>query len=297
MGWPEGVRVRFDHVSIATHSIDCGVGWFQRYFPTVPRNPKQVSEQARGGFLWQDFYLGGEAVEFIEELPDRRDFISTFLARRGEGFHHLSFEVDRLDPVITALKAAGVRIVDDYDLDDGTRTAFVSPRSAFGALIQFWQPVDYNKPTPRPQPDGLVRFDHVAIAARDLNRALDFFQTNFGATLLQEPVLSATQGNFMLAQLDFAGLKLEFLQSPAPATPDDFVDRFIARFGEGMHHFTVDVKDFDGTLARLTADGVRIVGKEINWRGERQFFISPRSAFGTLIQVWDGLAGPREGSE
>ncbi len=36
-------------------------------------------------------------------------------------------------------------------------------------------------------------------------------------------------------------------------------------------------------------------GKEINWRGERQFFISPHSAFGTLIQVWDGLGGPGAG--
>jgi Glyoxalase/Bleomycin resistance protein/Dioxygenase superfamily len=171
---------------------------------TAPRSPKQVSEQARGGFLWQDFYLGGAAIEFIEELPGHHDFITTFLKRRGEGFHHLSFEVDRLDPLMTALKHQGVRI---------------------------------------------------------------------------------------------AGFRMEFIQSPGPGTPDDFVARFIERRGQGMHHFTVDVKDFDGTLDRLNRDGVRIVGKEINWRGERQFFISPRSAFGTLIQVWDGLAGPAPGSE
>jgi len=297
MGWPDGVRIRFDHVSIATHSIDRGVGWFQRYFPTAPRSPKQVSEQARGGFLWQDFYLGGTAVEFIEELPGHRDFITDFLKRRGEGFHHLSFEVDRLDPVVAALKAHGVRIVDDYDLADGSRTAFISPRSAFGALIQFWQPVDYDKPIPRPAADGLVRFDHVALAVRDLRRALEFFQENFGAQVINEPILSSTQGNFMLAHVAIAGFKLEFIQSPGPGTPDDFVARFIERRGEGLHHFTVDVKDFDGTLDKLSRDGMRIVGKEINWRGERQFFISPRSAFGTLIQVWDGLAGPGAGSE
>jgi len=57
------------------------------------------------------------------------------------------------------------------------------------------------------------------------------------------------------------------------------------------------VTDFDGIYARLTRDGVRVVGQETNWRGQRQFFISPRSAFGTLIQVWDGLEGPGEGSE
>ncbi|MGH7880035.1 MAG: VOC family protein, partial [Candidatus Binataceae bacterium] len=156
MGLPDDVRIRFDHVSIATQSIDRGVAWFQRYFATHPRNPKQVSEQARGGFLWQDFYLGGAAVEFIEELPGRQDFIAEFLRRRGEGMHHLSFEVDRLDPIVAACKRRGVRVVDEYDLADGARTAFISPRSAFGVLIQLWQPVDYNRPTPRPAPDGLV---------------------------------------------------------------------------------------------------------------------------------------------
>jgi len=292
MGLPDGVRIRFDHVSIATQSIDRGVAWFQRYFKTHPRSAKQVSEQARGGFLWQDFYLGGTAVEFIEELPERRDFIADFLRRRGEGMHHLSFEVDRLAPIVAACKARGVRIVDEYDLADGARTAFISPRSAFGALIQFWQPIDYSRPTPPPPADGLVRFDHIALAVRDLERAIDFFSDIFGAQVTTARTPSSTQGNFILAQVAIAGLKLEFIQSPGPGVADDFVAAFIERRGEGLHHFTLDVKDFDGVLGHLARDDVRTVGEETNWRGERQFFISPRAAFGTLIQIWDGLAGP-----
>jgi methylmalonyl-CoA/ethylmalonyl-CoA epimerase len=295
MGLPDGVRIRFDHLSIATRSIDRGLAWFQRYFPTHPRSPKQVSDQARGGFLWQDFYLGGTAIEFIEELPDRQDFITDFLRRRGEGLHHLSFEVDQLDPIVAVLKERRVRIVDEYDLADGPRTAFISPRAAFGALIQFWQPVDYDHPIPRPPANELVRFDHVALAVRDIRRAIEFFQENFDAQVINEPILSSTQGNFILAHVAIADLKLELLQSPAEGTQDDFVARFLARRGEGPHHFTVDVRDFDGLLVRLTNDETRIVGKEINWRGDRQFFISPRSAFGTLIQVRDGFSG--SGSE
>jgi hypothetical protein len=57
------------------------------------------------------------------------------------------------------------------------------------------------------------------------------------------------------------------------------------------------VKDFDGILRKLAADEVRVVGKEINWRGDRQFFISPQSACGTLVQVWEGLGGPGRGDE
>jgi methylmalonyl-CoA/ethylmalonyl-CoA epimerase len=295
MGLPDGVRIRFDHVSIASRSIEQGVEWFQRYFTTHPRSPKQISEQARGGFLWQDFYLGGTAIEFIAELPGVEDFITVFLQKRGEGMHHLSFEVDRIDPIVAAMKARGVRIVDEYDLADGSRTAFLSPRSAFGALIQLWQPVDYEKPIPRPAPDGEVRFDHLAIAVREIPKAIDFFVDNFGAGLVQEPVQSSTQGNFTLAQVEAHGVKLEFLQSSGPGrSEDDFVAKFIETRGEGLHHFTIDVRDFDPVLTKLNADGVRIVGKETNYRGERQFFISPRSAFGTLIQVWDGLAGQHD---
>jgi methylmalonyl-CoA/ethylmalonyl-CoA epimerase len=286
MKLPDGVRLRFDHISIATESIDRGVAWFQRYFTTYPRSPRQLSEQARGSFTWQDFYLGGEAVEFIEELPGRQDFIAEFLRRRGEGMHHLSFEVDRLDPIVAAWKKRGLRVVDEYDLADGSRTAFLSPRSAFGALIQLWQPMDYERPTPRPPADDAVRFDHLALAVRDIRGAMSFFEENFGAQVVTEPTPSSTQGNFILAQVAIASLKLELIQSPGPDTPDDFVAKFIERRGEGMHHFTIGVKDFDGVLGKLLRDDVRLVGKETNWRGERQFFISPRSAFGALIQVW-----------
>jgi methylmalonyl-CoA/ethylmalonyl-CoA epimerase len=297
MGLPEGVRIRFDHVSIAANSIDRGVEFFQRYFPISTRHEKQVSEQARGGFLWRDFWLGGAVIEFIEELPGQRDFITEFIARHGEGMHHISFEVDRLEPIVAALKKDGVRIVDEHAMEDGNRTAFISPRSGFGALIQFWQPVDYDNPSPKPADDGLVRFDHVAMAGRDIRAAMDFFVRYFGATIVNEPMPSSSQGNFILGHIDIAGFKMEFLQSPGPGAHDDFVRKFIERYGEGLHHFTIDVKDFDGLIAKLKDDSVRTAGREINWRGERQFFISPQSAFGTLIQVWDGLGGPGRGSE
>lgn len=292
MGSIEGVRIRFDHVSIAVDSIDRGVAFFRRYFPTYPRHEKQTSEQASGGFLWQDFYVGGVAVELIEELPGHDGFVTKFIRNHGEGMHHISFEIDRLDPVVAALKRDGVRIVDEYALADGNRTAFISPRSAFGALIQFWQPTDYDKPEPKPADDGRVRFDHVALAVRDIRRAMEFFGRYFGAQVINEPTPSSSQGDFILAHMDIGGFEIELLQSPGPGRADDFVGDFIERHGEGLHHFTLDAKDdFEGILNRLKRDGVRIVGRETNRRGEGQFFISPRSAFGTLIQVWGGQAG------
>jgi methylmalonyl-CoA/ethylmalonyl-CoA epimerase len=293
----EGVRMRFDHVSIAVRSIDQGVAFFRRHFPTHPRHDKEVSEQARGGFSWQDFYVGGQALEFIEELPGNEGFIANFLRRRGEGLHHLSYEIDDIEPMVAILKRDGVRIVDEHTLVDGQKTAFISPRSAFGVLIQLWQPLNYDLPAPRPGDDGLARFDHVAIAVRNINAAMEFFRRYFPAEVLNYPVHSSSQGNFVLGHLHVAGFTLEFLQSPGPHAEDDFVRRFIERYGEGMHHLTIDVKEFDSLKDSLQRDNVRMAGRDTNYRGERQFFISPSSAFGTLIRVWNGLAGPGTGSE
>jgi methylmalonyl-CoA/ethylmalonyl-CoA epimerase len=297
MGLIEGVRMRFDHVSIAVRSIDQGVAFFRRHFPTHPRHDKELSEQARGGFSWQDFYVGGQALEFIEELPGYEGFIADFIQRRGEGLHHLSYEIDDIEPMVAALKRDGVRIVDEHTFADGQKTAFISPRSAFGVLIQLWQPLNYDLPTPRPVADGLARFDHVAIAVRNINAAMEFFRRYFQAKVINYPVHSSSQGNFVLSHLEVAGFTLEFLQSPGPHAEDDFVRRFIERYGEGMHHLTIDVKEFDRLRESLLADNVRLVGIDTNYRGERQFFISPSSAFGTLVQIWDGLAGPGPGSE
>lgn len=285
------IRMRFDHVSIAVHSIDRAIEFFQRYFPVNIRNERRRDDQVSGSFHWQDLWLGGFAVEFIEDLPGQQSFVSKFIARHGEGLHHLSIEVDRLAPVVERLRRGGVRVVDEQTFPDGSATAFISPRSAFGALVQFWQVTDFDgEHKQRPAPDGLAHFDHVSLAVREVPRALDFFTRYFAPIgQVRQAHRSHSQGNFMIGDAEIAGFKLEFIQSPPNPVENDFVARFIAKYGEGMHHISVDLKEFDATRERLKKSGVRVVDERTNDRGERQFFISPRDAFGVLIQVWDGV--------
>jgi catechol 2,3-dioxygenase-like lactoylglutathione lyase family enzyme len=283
----EGVRMRFDHVSIAVRSIDRAYQFFQRYFPVDFRNEKRRDDQVSGSFHWQDLWLGGFAIEMIEDLPGEKTFVSKFIDRRGEGMHHLSIEVDHLKPLTDAMKRDGVRVVDEQTFPDGSATAFISPRSAFGTLVQFWQVPHFDSPKPPPAPNGLARFDHVSMAVKDIRNAFDFFMRYFPATVAREPH-TASEG-FILGHLDIAGFKLEFIQSPGTGGKSDFVGRFIEKYGEGMHHMTINLKNFDQTLRKLRDDGVRVVDEGKDWRGDREFYISPRSAFGTLIQVWDTI--------
>jgi methylmalonyl-CoA/ethylmalonyl-CoA epimerase len=290
MALTDEVRMRFDHVSIAVKSIDRAYDFFSKYFPIQLRAAKTMDNQVSGSFYWQDFHLGGFVVELIEDPPERPGFVTKFIERHGEGMHHLSIEVDNLEALTANLKAGGVRVVDEQKYDSGSATAFISPRSAFGSLIQFWHVPNFDQEHSRPAPDGKAHFDHVSLAVKDIVAAQNFFKRFFPGTKVEhEPHVSNSEGNFALGHIEVAGFKLEFIQSPPHKTDNDFVDKFIQRYGEGMHHISLDLKDFDDIRERMKRDGIRVVDEKRNWRGERQFFVSPQSAFGVLIQVWDGL--------
>src|SRR5439155_1242319 len=79
-------------------------------------------------------------LELIESARPA-SFVERFLARRGEGMHHLSIDVEesRLGAYAAALEGSGLRIVDRGDYGNGDETAFISPRTAPRILVQFWQ--------------------------------------------------------------------------------------------------------------------------------------------------------------
>jgi methylmalonyl-CoA/ethylmalonyl-CoA epimerase len=83
------------------------------------------------------FRVGESAVELME--PTRPDSpVGKFLARRGEGLHHVAFEVEDLEAAMARLKSSGARLVDEEPKVGlgGTRTAFVHPKGAFGVLTE-----------------------------------------------------------------------------------------------------------------------------------------------------------------
>jgi catechol 2,3-dioxygenase-like lactoylglutathione lyase family enzyme len=135
------VRMRVNHVAIAVHALDPALAFFRRFFPVAPGTAPRVGYEP--SFRFTDFTIGGYKLELIAENPDGPPgFLRRFLAKRGEGFHHVSIDVDRLPPVLAALERDGVRITDRARGPHGRETAFIAPRSACGVLIQFWEHPD-----------------------------------------------------------------------------------------------------------------------------------------------------------
>src|SRR5205814_1997320 len=110
--------------------------FFERHFAArIETEPHLGYDQS---FRLLQMRLGDYRLELMESAREQ-SFLTRFLARRGEGMHHLSIDVDDLDVALAPFERAGARIVDRFDFAPGWRTAFLHPRSAFGVLIQFWQ--------------------------------------------------------------------------------------------------------------------------------------------------------------
>jgi methylmalonyl-CoA/ethylmalonyl-CoA epimerase len=289
------MHMRVDHVSIAVRDIDTALAFFRSCLPIEMHVEKR--QGYTDDFNWCDFYIGQFKLELIEATRPE-SFVRRFIEKRGEGLHHLSLEVTELEPLLARLAADGVRIVDRFDAGDGNLTAFVSPRSAYGVLIQFWQVPHIDEPErPRIVPFRLrsgesIRLcvDHVSMAVRSIDAALAFYRRYF-------PIDGGDNkhpgydGRFFLTAFLLNGYKTELIEE-APGGSAGFVSRFLERRGEGFHHLSIDVDRLDPLVAQLEADGVRIVDKFDLGGGWKTAFVSPRSAHGVLIQFWQAPTLP-----
>ena len=128
----------------------------------------------------------------------------------------------------------------------------------------------------------LLNLDHVAIAVRDLDRALDGYRDRYRIEpLYRERVES--QG-VEEAMVPVGG---SFVQLLEPLTPDTPVGRFLERHGEGLHHIAFVVASIDLALEHLIASGARLVDESPRpgGRGTRIAFVHPGDLTGTLIEL------------
>ena len=128
----------------------------------------------------------------------------------------------------------------------------------------------------------LTEIDHVAIAVRDLDAAVDYYRQAFGAQVThREVVESDGVEEALLAVAD------SYIQLTAATRPDSPVARFIERRGEGLHHVGYRVADCAAALASMVAAGATPVDSapRPGSRGTTVAFVHPKGSFGTLIEL------------
>jgi methylmalonyl-CoA/ethylmalonyl-CoA epimerase len=123
---------------------------------------------------------------------------------------------------------------------------------------------------------------HLGIAVEDLDAAITTYGRLFGARLEHRETLP--EQGVEAASLQVGDSRIELLHALGPDTP---VGRFLASRGPGMHHVAFQVDDLSAELARLAAEGARLID-EIPRRGLfglQVAFVHPESTGGVLAEL------------
>jgi methylmalonyl-CoA/ethylmalonyl-CoA epimerase len=125
---------RIHHVAYVVADIDAALDRLGATFGLRPLVREVMADQGVEAALCGP---AGAAVELIRPLDDDGP-VARFLEARGEGLHHVAFEVDDLEAALADLRARGAELIDDRPRVGlgGHLVAFVHPRSANGVLTE-----------------------------------------------------------------------------------------------------------------------------------------------------------------
>ena len=130
---PEPANTRLDHLGIAVHSIDQAKSFYALLGMSVTHEETVEHEQVRTAML----PMGESRVELLEPtVPDST--IGRYLAKRGEGLHHIALHVEGVDRKFAEMQSAGIRLASDQVRigAGGHRYFFIHPASTGGVLIE-----------------------------------------------------------------------------------------------------------------------------------------------------------------
>jgi methylmalonyl-CoA/ethylmalonyl-CoA epimerase len=128
----------------------------------------------------------------------------------------------------------------------------------------------------------LTEIDHVGIAVRDLDAAVEWYREMFGATVAHRERIESDG-------VDEALIKVadSYIQLLQPFTDTSPLAKYMERNGEGIHHVGYRVADCGEVLESVKDKGARVVDEHprTGSRGTTVAFLHPKTSFGTLIEL------------
>ena len=128
---------QINHVAIVVEDLDAAlVFWRDALGLPLARTEENPGENVNIAFL----PIGESEIELLQPT-DSESGIGKYLARKGEGMHHLCVQVDDIDAMMAQLVANGIEMINDTPKvrPEGTRYAFVHPKSAHGVLVELYE--------------------------------------------------------------------------------------------------------------------------------------------------------------
>ena len=127
---------KIEHIGIAVKKLSVSIPLFEKLLNSPCYKTEVVeSEQVNTAFFKQ----GENKIELVESYAPG-GVIAKFIEKKGEGIHHIAFEVDDLEAEIKRLQTEGFRVLNEKPREgaDNKWIAFLHPASTNGVLIELW---------------------------------------------------------------------------------------------------------------------------------------------------------------
>lgn len=125
---------KIDHIGIAVRSIEAA----RRFYEEILELPCDRVEEVPSQKVRIAFFKAGEvSIELLE--PTAADSpIAKFIETKGEGIHHIAYEVDRIQEQLDQSRERGCRLINETPIlgARGKQVAFLHPKSSFGVLTE-----------------------------------------------------------------------------------------------------------------------------------------------------------------
>jgi methylmalonyl-CoA/ethylmalonyl-CoA epimerase len=131
------VLTEIDHVAIAVNDLEAAIAYYESTFGCTVDHREVVEQDGVEEALLK------VADSYVQLLTPVRDDspVAKYLAKSGEGIHHVAYRVDDCAAALERVKREGHRVIDEAPRPGsrGTTVAFVHPKTSFGTLIELVQ--------------------------------------------------------------------------------------------------------------------------------------------------------------
>lgn len=286
---------RYDHISMAVPALDPQIELMERLFGFRLAGKFENDE----GYFGANLEIPGRSGIGWELLAPRGadSYLHRFLnGPSGPGLHHVAIQIESARQAAEAIRAEGAEpwgYREPEGEEGGRGMVYLHPRSGGRGFL--WQ-MYAGEPWHRAEPFeddasdtlGVVAVNHLAHATADRDELGDWYERVFGLRTVWRSPGDGLQSGFQTRVLETPTEQIRF-EVISPVGEHSFIQKFLDTHGEGMHHVTLEVGDWERALRACRLHGIPTFGERSGEReGARwsEAFIHPRHTGGMLVQFF-----------
>lgn len=134
---------KIEHIGIAVKNLEEANKTYQDLLGAEPYKAEEVESE---GVLTSFFKIGDSKIELLSATNENSP-IAKFLSKRGEGIHHIAFDVEDIQKEILDLEKKGFTLINKEPKKgaDNKLVAFLHPKDSHGVLVELCQDMNNNK--------------------------------------------------------------------------------------------------------------------------------------------------------